>query len=345
MDSVLSNLRVILPFFLGSWAVFLLLTVWKPQRLRNSFFLLIALFFTVFFITGLFGDYMGNALLIGFLLCCFSLLLVPVMLIINGITMIKKESFSFANILSLLLGIGIGVGELALIGGVGFAVGFSETDPWAMVFTFLGTTVFYFSVWMLSFVLYMLSISWIPHRMKFQYVIIHGCGLIDGNRVSKLLANRLDTAIRIYERCKVKPILIPSGGRGCDEKLSEAEAMTNYLLAHGIPAEAIAPEDKSATTLENLRFSKALIEKRGGAKRVALVSSNYHVYRCLLYAKKLRFPCVGFGAKVAWYYWPSATIREFVAVFSKAPHVFWMMGGYALMILLPFFAVFREMIH
>lgn len=336
LDEILQNLRLTLPLFLGSWLLFILLTAWKPQRFRNSFFLMFALFFTAFLIAGLFGDYMGTALVVVFFLCVLSLLLVPAMLIINGITMLKKEGRSFANILSLLLGIVIGIGEIALAFGVVFAVNFSENDALAIVMTFCGFTVFYFSVWVLCFVLYMISIQIIPHWMKFRYVIIHGCGLLDGNRVSRLLANRLDAAIKIYRKCKVKPILIPSGGRGSDETLSEAEAMQNYLLEHGIPQENILPETESATTMENLRNSKAMIESRGETGRVALVSSNYHVYRCLLFAKQLNFRCIGIGAKVAWYYWPSAVIREFVAVFTKMPFVFWILGGYLFFIVMPF---------
>lgn len=322
--------------FAFTWALFLVMTIWKPQRFRNSFVLMAALLFTVFMLTGLFGKYMGNALLITFLICFFSLFLVPVMLIMNGVTMMKKESVSMANMLSLLLGIFIGAGEIALMFSVRFVIQYSENDLLATILTFIGFTVFYFSVLVLSFVLYMISIQIMPHRMKFDYVIIHGCGLIGGQKVSRLLANRLDTAIKIYQKCKVKPILIPSGGKGSDEMLSEAEAMAKYLLEHGIPLEHILQENQSATTLENLRNSQAMIISRGKAGRIALVSSNYHVYRCLLFARELKLRCVGIGAKVAWYYWPSAVIREFVAVFTRKPHIIWIVCGYLFFIGIPF---------
>lgn len=341
MDAVLDNLRLTFPLFLGAWVLFLLLSVWKPQRFRNSFFLMAALFFTAFLIAGLFGDLMGQALLVTFLLCMLALLLVPAMLIMNGIIMLRKESFSFANILSLLLGIFVGFGELAMMGGVVFAVNFSENNLLATVLAFFGCTVFYFSLWVLCFVLYMLSIQIIPHRMKFRYVIIHGCGLLDGHRVSRLLANRLDAAVRIYRKCKDKPILIPSGGRGPNESVAEAEAMQQYLLEQGIPQSSILPETESTTTMENLRCSKSLIAQHGEKGRIALVSSNYHVYRCLLYAKQLNLKCTGIGAKVAWYYWPSAVIREFVAVFTKKPLVFWLIGGYLVFIGIPFLTMVR----
>ena len=89
--------------------------------------------------------------------------------------------------------------------------------------------------------------------IDFDYVIIHGAGLLKGNRISKLLSDRLDKAIDIYHKEPTPPVLIPSGGKGSDEKLSEAEAMEKYLLEKGIPADKIIREDKSATTFENLR--------------------------------------------------------------------------------------------
>lgn len=56
--------------------------------------------------------------------------------------------------------------------------------------------------------------------------------------------------------------------------------------------------------VENLRNSKALIEARDGGKRTALVSSNYHIYRCLCLAREVGLPCIGIGARVAVYHWP-----------------------------------------
>ena len=171
-----------------------------------------------------------------------------------------------------------------------------------------------------------------PRRMNFDYVIIHGRGLAGGERLTKLLSNRVDKAIEVYEKCQRKPVIIPSGGRGDDEKISEAQAMKNYLLEHGIPESSIVLEDQSATTRENLLNSKAIIDAREGRKKTALVSSNYHVYRCLRIACEAGFACTGIGADVALYYWPSALIREFVAVFLERKFLAWTLVGYVLFV-------------
>ncbi|MCQ2431683.1 MAG: YdcF family protein [Clostridia bacterium] len=333
MGAILENIRVLWPILAAVWAFVIGMTVWKPQRYCNSIFLMAACFVTMLFVSGLFGERMGYALLGCFLLVMVLLFLVPLMLIINGVQLLKKESFSFPHLLSLLLGIGVGIGEVA---AVVFVLGFARDAGMIRVhFIALGlsATVFYFSCLVLNFVLYSVFIGLLPHVMKFEYIIIHGCGLAGGERVTKLLAGRVDKAVRIYHKCRKKPILIPSGGQGADERISEAEAMRRYLLEQGIPEEHILMEDRSSTTMENLRNSKAIIDSRPGGRRTALVSSNYHIYRCLGYAKQVGLNCVGIGAKVAFYYWPSALIREFMAVFLTKKFLVWSLAGYLVFML------------
>ena len=314
ITEILENLRNLGPFFSVIWIVTILCAVLRPQRYSNSFLL-----------TGIF-------LLVCFLLVMLALLLVPVLLILNGIQMIRRESLRPANILSLALGIAVGVGEIAAavyILDLSDLIRAGGANHWVLLVFF---TVFYFSFLVLSFVVYSVFIQIMPHRMNFDYVVIHGCGLADGERLTKLLSNRVDKAIAIYQKCRVKPMIIPSGGRGDDEKLSEARAMTNYLMEHGIPGEHILMEDRSATTRENLLNSKAIIEARDGRKRTALVSSNYHIYRCLLLARSVGLKCTGIGADVALYYWPSALIREFIAVAVSKRFLVWAVIGYLLFI-------------
>ena len=98
----------------------------------------------------------------------------------------------------------------------------------------------------------------------------------------------------------------------------------------GIPEEKILLEDKSATTRENILNSKALIDRRDGRKKTALVSSNYHVYRALRYCRKIGLKCTGIGSHVAFYYWPSALIREFIAVHREKKHLITLILGWVL---------------
>ena len=135
-------------------------------------------------------------------------------------------------------------------------------------------------------------------------------------------------------------MFIPSGGKGADEAISEAEAMEKYLLEKGIPAEMIIKEDQSTTTYENLQNSKAIIDSRPGSKYTVLVTSNYHVYRALRYCRKIGLECTGVGSHVAFYYWPSAMIREFIAVHAEKKHLITFIIGWILWMLPTVFIYF-----
>ena len=331
-DTVKELIQTVGPVLRVIWIRTIRSVLLWPQKYFNSILLMLRLMVTVIFVSGLFGDNMAYVLLVVFLLGSLVLFMVPVLLIINGIQMIKRESLCLANVLSLVLGIFVGVGEIATVVYVLGLADFMDIGGLNHLVMLLAFTVFYFSALVLSFVIYSIFITVMPHRMNFNYIIIHGCGLKNGETPTKLLSDRIDKAIEIYNKCKVKPYLIPSGGQGADEKISEAQAMKNYLLDHGIPEEMILLEDKSTTTRENLIYSKKIIDDHGGKKKTALVSSNYHIYRCLRIAKETGLHCTGIGAHTAFYYWPSALIREFIAVFLTRSFFIWAMIGYLLIV-------------
>ena len=271
-----------------------------------------------------------------------ALLIVPVFLIHNGILMMKREGRSLANMLSLLLGLVIGFGEISTFlflwwvldsGGSGRLV--STLEHTALINYLISGTVIYGSVSFLMFMLYSVFLMIIPRRKDFDYIIIHGAGLLDGDRVSKLLQDRIDKAIDVYMSDPSPTIMIPSGGKGGDETISEAEAMSRYMLDKGIPEYSIIKEDQSKTTMENLENCKKLIDGMEGRKYTTLVTSNYHVYRALRYCRKIGLDCTGIGSHVAFYYWPSALIREFVAIHNEKKHFLLFIAGWIFWIITP----------
>ena len=75
-----------------------------------------------------------------------------------------------------------------------------------------------------------------------------------------------DKAVELWEADHRRAVIIASGGQGADEEVSEAEAMRTYLVEErGVPADAVIEEDRSTTTMENLRNSKAIMDARSGA--------------------------------------------------------------------------------
>ncbi|NLE98214.1 MAG: YdcF family protein, partial [Propionibacterium sp.] len=73
-------------------------------------------------------------------------------------------------------------------------------------------------------------------------------------------------------------------------------------------------EDRSTNTEENLEFSKAVLRARDVDGRVAVTTNNFHAFRAALLMRRAGVPGYCLGAPTARYYWPSATVREFMAI-------------------------------
>ncbi|MFG2867821.1 YdcF family protein [Streptomyces sp. NPDC048338] len=232
----------------------------------------------------------------------------------NGVKMVRKEGRRPANLLSLLAGLLI-LGLLALMATalvtrsktLGIAVG-------------TGVAVLaYVSFLFLCFIGYAYLYGRMGVRRDAAFVVVLGSGLIGGRRVPPLLASRLERGRQMYEvlaaRGGAAPLLITSGGRGPDEELPESHAMADYLVERGFPADRIVREDRSRTTEENLLFSKELMEERAPGAGCVIVTNNFHAFRAALMARRAGVDGQVVGSPTAAYFWPSATMREFAAVF------------------------------
>ena len=111
-----------------------------------------------------------------------------------------------------------------------------------------------------------------------------------------------------------EPELVLSGGQGSDEKISEARAMYNYLENKGFPTGKVILEERSRTTYENLKNVRNMLDTERKKHRYIFVTNDYHVFRTSLFARKLKMKAEGVGCRTAAYYWPSAFIREYIAV-------------------------------
>lgn len=118
-----------------------------------------------------------------------------------------------------------------------------------------------------------------------DYLIVLGAG-VNGTVPSLSLLDRLETTTT-YLRAHPNCIAIVSGSQGVGEDISEAEAMETYLLTQGIPATQIIKENKARNTIENITYSYQLIPQDDPHPVIAIVSSEYHIFRAKLIAKKL----------------------------------------------------------
>lgn len=130
-----------------------------------------------------------------------------------------------------------------------------------------------------------------------DYLIVLGAG-VNGSAPSLSMVNRLEAALDYLETYP-DAVAIVSGGQGAGEDVTEASAMRDWLVAHGMPESRIVQEDQSTSTRENLENSFAIIRSRGGdpADGVAVVSSEYHLYRAKQMARALGAKPLGVAAE------------------------------------------------
>lgn len=153
-----------------------------------------------------------------------------------------------------------------------------------------------------------------------DFAIILGCSISRKGKIRPLLKARVNRAIKFAWDQEIhtgKPVrYVPSGGQGSDEPLSEGSAMELYLLSHSAEDYEVFPEKKSRNTMENLLFSKEIIDREKEEAKVTVVTTNYHVLRSGMLARRAGLKnatLTGSGTK--WYFWPNAFLREMVAIF------------------------------
>ena len=245
----------------------------------------------------------------------FGIYALIAILLMNTYTMFQKERRSLAHALTFVLALCFIVFLI-----VTNFVQRVEIPDYIQIFIYAGyfLVAFYFAH-IVHYTLASILCNLAGPKYNQQYIIVHGSGLIDG-KVSPLLAGRVERAVRFYHKQKevwVAPKIICSGGQGADEPISEAQAMMEYALSKGVLREDILLEDKSSTTLQNMKFSKEIMDKQTLAEdmpyRAVFATSNYHLLRTGMYARKVGLCIDGIGSKTALYYLPNALIREYIA--------------------------------
>jgi len=104
---------------------------------------------------------------------------------------------------------------------------------------------------------------------------VFGAAEYDG-RPSPVYRARLDHARSLFNR-GIAPLIITLGGNGGDQ-YNEGAVGKEYLMAMGVPEEAIIAETESRNTEESARRI-AVIARANGLRRLVIVSDGTHLFR------------------------------------------------------------------
>lgn len=251
--------------------------------------------------------------------------------IITNFVLIKKEGFSPNKLLGIIFGI------FAFIGVVGsqslyyIISGFlmnndREFIKFSLDICINGSLSYFYTLIIATLYCNIKAANHIPSYNQ-DFIIILGSKIKKDGSLTPLLQGRVDKALSFgnkqYEISKKEIVYIPSGGKGTDETTSEAEAIKNYLISKDIKEKQIMIEDKSTSTIENMKFSKSIIEKVNNNAKVCFSTTNYHVFRSGVIANEQGLDCEGMGSKTKWYFYSNAIIREFIAnlMYEKYKHI------------------------
>ncbi len=249
-------------------------------------------------------------------------LILSVALCISNLALIRHEGKRFVNVLGIILAFMLVGGDVCLLL---FDRDLSGSVSWIriheLILNLFVAGYLYFECMMIGLMIANAITSGYQPEFDKDYLIILGCGIRKDGTPCPLLQGRIDRALDFRDQQLKQTgkdlIFVPSGGQGSNEVISESESMTRYLIKKGIPQSHILMEDQSTSTFENMKFSKALIQAQNPNARVAFSTSNYHVFRSGLFARRVKMRAVGMGARSKWYFWPNALVREFIGLLTE----------------------------
>lgn len=123
----------------------------------------------------------------------------------------------------------------------------------------------------------------------YDCILVLGAGLKNGEP-SPVLKDRLDTAIDLY-LSGISSKLIMSGDHGTKEH-DEVNVMKNYAINAGVPSEDIFMDHAGFSTYDSVYRADRIFK----ASKIIIVTQEFHLYRSLYIAKKLKIEAVGVSA-------------------------------------------------
>jgi uncharacterized SAM-binding protein YcdF (DUF218 family) len=167
----------------------------------------------------------------------------------------------------------------------------AKRSKWLRAFLWLASIVLLALLVWCSWLYYLIStFDGIPKSgtpSKTDVGIVLGATLWN-NEPSPGLLERLDQSLKLYRSGVFKHIIVTGGLDNNGATLTEAEGMRYYLLAQGVPDQAIAMDSQSRNTYENLLFAQQIMN-RNGWKTAVIVTHNYHGSRAADIAKELGY--------------------------------------------------------
>ena len=139
-------------------------------------------------------------------------------------------------------------------------------------------------------------------------ILVLGCLVHSSGRPSDMLTDRLTRGVALYE-AGAAPKLLMSGDHGRTD-YDEVDAMKRFAVEAGIPSADVFMDHAGFSTYESLYRARDVFQ----AKKVLIVTQEYHLYRALYIAKRLGLEAYGVSSDYHTYVGqPVREVREILA--------------------------------
>lgn len=140
--------------------------------------------------------------------------------------------------------------------------------------------------------------------------LVLGAQVYPDGTPSAFLAARLDLAHRLYQAGKVRVILV--SGDNMAVEYNEPDAMRNYLINAGVPAEHVVADYAGFDTYDSCARAKRIFN----LTELVIVTQSYHLPRAVATCRALGVAATGVGDETARQHtepWRRGAIRDQVA--------------------------------
>ena len=133
-------------------------------------------------------------------------------------------------------------------------------------------------------------------------MLVLGAGIINNERPTLMLKDRLDKSIELYKKGMAKKIIM--SGDHSSKNHNEVIIMKNYAIERGVPSEDIFMDHAGFCTYDSIYRAKEIF----GVKEMIIVTQKYHLYRSIFIANFLGLKAYG--------------IKSDARIYTKIPYHF-----------------------
>lgn len=127
-------------------------------------------------------------------------------------------------------------------------------------------------------------------------ILVLGCGVRADGSPSDMLHDRLRRAVELFD-LGAAPKLLMTGDHG-RMNYDEVDAMKSFAVKNGVSSQDVFMDHAGFSTYESMYRAKAIFQ----AKKIVIVTQEYHLYRAIYIAEKLGIDAYGVSSNYRAYY-------------------------------------------